>query len=85
MNHTQLEPELSQALGQCHDFINQNFPSATLVKTASTAAAARALLDNPPDCAAICSAVCATLFDGLEVLFTGIQNQQCRTIIFRLI
>lgn len=53
----------------------------SLVKTASTAAAAQALFDNPPDCAAICSAVCATLFDGLEVLFTSIQNQQCGTMI----
>jgi len=65
-----------QALGQCRDFINRNLPSVSLVKTASTAAAAQALLDNPPDCAAICSAVCTTLFDGLEVLFTGIQNQR---------
>jgi len=65
-----------QALGQCRDFLNRNLPSVSLVKTNSTAAAAQALLDNPSDCAAICSAVCATLFDGLEVLFTGIQNQQ---------
>ncbi|KAF8168006.1 Prephenate dehydratase-domain-containing protein [Crassisporium funariophilum] len=65
-----------QALGQCRDFISQYLPSAHLVKTPSTAAAAQALLDSPPDCAAICSRICATLFDGLEVLFTGIQNQQ---------
>ena len=50
------------------------------MKTASTAAAAEALIDSPPDCAAICSAVCAALFDELEVLFTGIQNQKCRTM-----
>lgn len=44
------------------------------MKTASTAAAAQSLLTEPPDCAAICSTVCAKLYEGLEILFTGIQD-----------
>ena len=44
----------------------------------STAAAAKALLDSPPDCAAIGSIICATLFEELEILFTNIQNEQCK-------
>ncbi|KAF8078523.1 Prephenate dehydratase-domain-containing protein [Lyophyllum atratum] len=63
-----------QALGQCRDFIKSRLPSASLVKTTSTAAAARALLDNPPNCAAICSRLCASLFN-LSILYEGIQNQ----------
>lgn len=66
-----------QALGQCRDFIAHKLPGAETIKTPSTAAAAKALLDNPPDCAAICSSICATLFEGLEILFTGIQNERC--------
>ncbi|KAJ3514373.1 hypothetical protein NLJ89_g2412 [Agrocybe chaxingu] len=65
-----------QALGQCRSFIAEKLPSACTIKTSSTAAAARTLFDNPPDCAAICSNICATLFEGLEILFAGIQNEQ---------
>ncbi|CAA7266536.1 unnamed protein product [Cyclocybe aegerita] len=65
-----------QALGQCRSFIAEKLPSAYTIKTSSTATAAQALLDNPLDCAAICSSICATLFDGLEILFSGIQNEQ---------
>lgn len=48
------------------------------MKTKSTAAAARELLDSPSDCAAICSSICAELFPGLEILFAGIQNERCK-------
>ncbi|EDR15630.1 uncharacterized protein LACBIDRAFT_300746 [Laccaria bicolor S238N-H82] len=64
-----------QALGQCQEFLATHLPLATLEKSTSTAAAARALLDNPPECAAICSQICATLFQGLEVLHQGIQGE----------
>lgn len=40
----------------------------------STAAAARALLDGPPSQAAICSKLCASMFNGLEALREGIQT-----------
>ena len=53
-------------------------PGAVYVKTKSTAAAARELLDSPSDCAAICSGICAELFPGLEILFTAIQNERCK-------
>ncbi|PFH54566.1 hypothetical protein AMATHDRAFT_52207, partial [Amanita thiersii Skay4041] len=62
-----------QALGQCQTFLGMRLPAARQIKTVSTASAARALLDSPPDCAAICSKVCANLFDDLQVLFEGIQ------------
>ncbi|KAJ7109156.1 Prephenate dehydratase-domain-containing protein [Mycena epipterygia] len=63
-----------QALGQCRGFLARNFPSASLEKVASTAAAAEAVLASPTS-AAICSKLCATVFDGLEILFEGIQDQ----------
>ncbi|KAJ7721074.1 Prephenate dehydratase-domain-containing protein [Mycena maculata] len=63
-----------QALGQCRDFLAQNFPSVALEKAASTAAAAQAVLTSR-NSAAICSKLCATVFDGLEVLFEGIQDR----------
>ncbi|KAJ7752077.1 Prephenate dehydratase-domain-containing protein [Mycena metata] len=63
-----------QALGQCRGFIAKNFPSASLEKVASTAAAAEAVLTSS-DSAAICSKLCATVFDGLEILFESIQDQ----------
>jgi prephenate dehydratase len=44
------------------------------VKALSTASAARALLDEPPDCAAICSKLCASLFCGLDILQEGIEE-----------
>ncbi|KAF8198938.1 Prephenate dehydratase-domain-containing protein [Pholiota molesta] len=65
-----------QALGQCRDFLAENLPNADTVKTKSTAAAARELLESPPNCAAICSAICAQLLPELETLFTSIQNER---------
>ncbi|TFK41061.1 Prephenate dehydratase-domain-containing protein [Crucibulum laeve] len=64
-----------QALGQCQDFIADKFPAALTEKMPSTASAARALLENPPNCAAICSKICAHIFEGLEVLREGIQKE----------
>ncbi|KAJ6547340.1 Prephenate dehydratase-domain-containing protein [Mycena capillaripes] len=63
-----------QALGQCRGFLARHFPSASLEKVASTAAAAQAVLTSS-DAAAICSRLCATVFDGLEILFEGIQDR----------
>ena len=40
----------------------------------STAAAAKAVLGSC-DSAAICSSICTTVFDGLEILYEGIQDQ----------
>lgn len=67
----------TQALGQCQTFLKKNLPGVVTKQTASTAAAARALLDEPPDCGAICSAICDQIYEGLDVLYTGIQDVQC--------
>ncbi|KAG2044740.1 Prephenate dehydratase-domain-containing protein [Suillus americanus] len=69
-----------QALGQCKAFLKEFLPRASLVPTDSTASAARALLNPPSESfdpfksAAICSTVVTSLFPGLEVLRTGIQD-----------
>ncbi|KAF9460798.1 Prephenate dehydratase-domain-containing protein [Collybia nuda] len=64
-----------QALGQCQRFLKSHLPLATLVKTSSTAAAAKTVVDSPANCAAIASKICVTLFDGLTVQYEGIQNE----------
>ncbi|KAF9044809.1 PDT-domain-containing protein [Hymenopellis radicata] len=66
-----------QALGQCSTFIGQHLPGVSIKKTSSTAAAARAVLSGPSNtAAAICSKICATIFEGTEILREGIQNQK---------
>ncbi|KAF6766287.1 Prephenate dehydratase-domain-containing protein [Ephemerocybe angulata] len=65
-----------QALGQCANFVRQHLPNASTQATASTAAAARMLLDRPPTSAAISSRACANIYDGLEVLREGIQRDE---------
>lgn len=47
----------------------------------STAAAATAVLERD-DTAAICSKVCTTIYEGLEVLYEGIQNEDSMHILF---
>jgi len=76
-----------QALGQCSRFISEHLPHAKLVKTASTAAAAQAILSDsePTECAAICSNLCATVFDGLKVLYEGIQNEKVNSTRFYIL
>lgn len=66
-----------QALGQCRVFLAKNFPSASLHKTKSTAAAAETLSgsDSLSSAAAICSRLCASFFPELEILFQGIQDE----------
>ena len=70
----------SQALGQCSQYLSEHFPDAILEKRPSTADAAMSLLDPDEgfegDRAAICSSVCATMFENLEVVATGIQNEK---------
>jgi len=68
-----------KALGQCTKFISEKLPGVTTVRTSSTAAAAKALLEAEEDSAAIASSVCATVFPGLEVLYRGIQNEQSKS------
>ncbi|KAF8622892.1 hypothetical protein AX15_006657 [Amanita polypyramis BW_CC] len=63
-----------QALGQCQAFLKIHLPDVEQMRMPSTASAARALLENPPDCAAICSRLCVSMFNGLEILREGIQT-----------
>lgn len=64
----------AQALGQCSRWLAEHLPGVALVKTASTAGAAEALGAGEAGDAAICSAVCTSVYEGLEILQEGIQN-----------
>ncbi|ESK92214.1 prephenate dehydratase [Moniliophthora roreri MCA 2997] len=74
-----------QALGQCRGFIANNLPHAATRKMASTAAAAKALLSSPANHAAICSKICIKMFEGLEVLHEGIQDEHSNYTRFYII
>jgi prephenate dehydratase len=53
-------------------------PNASVEKMASTSGAAQALTSpeyKTSGCAAICSKICAEIFDGLDVLLEGIQDK----------
>ncbi|KAF9229393.1 PDT-domain-containing protein [Gyrodon lividus] len=69
-----------QALGQCRTWLAEHLPTASLVPMDSTASAAEKLLSAEPGgldsrkCAAICSSVVVTIYEGLEVLQEGIQD-----------
>ena len=63
-----------EALGQCRRFIAEKLPNASVESTSSTSAAAQ-MTHGSSECAAICSRLCATLFQGLEVLYEGIQDE----------
>ncbi|KAH9858192.1 PDT-domain-containing protein [Lenzites betulinus] len=76
-----------QALGQCSNFLTENFPGIPRVKVPSTSAAAQSVLycgEDPgePETAAICSAQCAEMFDGLDILHRDIQNEASNTTRF---
>jgi prephenate dehydratase len=80
-----------QALGQCKAFLKEFLPRASLVPTDSTAGAARTLLNPPSEgfdplkSAAICSMVVISLFPGLEVLHTGIQDGESNMTRFYIV
>ncbi|GJJ09504.1 hypothetical protein Clacol_003727 [Clathrus columnatus] len=62
-----------QALGQCKHWLKEHVPNAELLKVASTAGAAKMI--NSREEAAICSKICAELYEGLEVIAQGIQDE----------
>ncbi|KAJ3750261.1 Prephenate dehydratase-domain-containing protein [Lentinula detonsa] len=65
-----------QALGQCQKFLAERLPSATTTGTISTAAAAQKVSKSQTlNMAAICSEICITTFENLEILVRGIQDQ----------
>ncbi|THV04844.1 PDT-domain-containing protein [Dendrothele bispora CBS 962.96] len=67
-----------QALGQCQAFLSKYLPKASKKKMDSTAAAAEALIKCPDatKSAAICSKICVSMFEGLQLLREGIQDEQ---------
>lgn len=68
-----------QALGQCGQFIRSHLKDAVLVKTPSTVAGVEAILNDKQygsSSAAIASSVCELLFDGIQVLHKGIQDEK---------
>ncbi|RPD82036.1 PDT-domain-containing protein [Lentinus tigrinus ALCF2SS1-7] len=76
-----------QALGQCSRFLSERLPGIARTKVPSTSTAASAVLccgegTDEPESAAICSAHCASLFDGLEILYHDIQNEASNTTRF---
>ncbi|KAF9265870.1 PDT-domain-containing protein [Marasmius fiardii PR-910] len=65
-----------QALGQCSGFLAKHLPQASTMKMTSTAAAAEAISKSPGSThAAICSKMCLKMFEGLELLREGIQDE----------
>jgi len=67
-----------QALGQCSQFLSERLPESKTVKTPSTAYAASLLLEDEYglNSAAICSRICVNLYEGLDMLYEGIQNEK---------
>ena len=61
-----------QALGQCRKWLRKNYPSVSLVETASTATAAQ-MAAGDPDAAAIASSFAAHLY-GLRVVRSQIED-----------
>ncbi|KAH7104457.1 PDT-domain-containing protein [Auriculariales sp. MPI-PUGE-AT-0066] len=66
-----------QALGQCSNFLRSSLPHTTQLKCASTAEAARLVLQDLPGAgrAAICSRIVVSLYPGLQILRQSIQDQ----------
>jgi prephenate dehydratase len=59
-------------------------PNASVDKMASTSGAAQALTSpeyKSSGCAAICSKICTEIFDGLDLLFEGIQDKDGALVI----
>lgn len=79
-----------QALGQCRSFLARLLPRATLVPTDSTASAAEDISSgktafDPYRCAAICSSIVTTVFEGLEVLQQNIQDGEANSTRFFMV
>jgi len=63
-----------QALAQCRRYLKENLPSAELVETSSTAAAAK-LASESNGIAAICTELAAQIY-GMRVLASGIEDNR---------
>ncbi|KAI0778574.1 PDT-domain-containing protein [Trametes elegans] len=79
-----------QALGQCSHFLSEHLPGVPRLKVPSTSAAAQSILycgagTDEPESAAICSAQCAQMFDGLDVLAHEIQDEASNSTRFYIL
>jgi prephenate dehydratase len=75
---------ISQALGQCREFLRRRLPQAKLYETASTAEAARVVSVNGLPIAAVASEKAARLY-GLDILARGIQDEEGNSTRFLLV
>lgn len=70
-----------QALAQCKDTLKYSYPEQKLVSgegdmvDQATAAKALAAGELPDTTAVLCSKVCATMYDSLEILARGLQDR----------
>jgi chorismate mutase/prephenate dehydratase len=72
-----------EALGQCRRWLENNMKGVELVNVSSTANAAK-MASQEPNCGAICSEVCADLYE-LVLLEKGIQDEKGNTTRFFVI
>ncbi len=73
----------AQSLGQCHNWLEQNFPGVERIAVVSNAEAAR-IASGASDAAAIASRTAAPLY-GLEVLAANIEDDPSNTTRFVVI
>ena len=72
-----------QALAQCKNYIQNNFPKADLVEAQSTARAAQIVADKK-NCAAIAPRLCSSLY-SLNILDKNVQDNSSNTTVFALV
>lgn len=74
-----------QVLGQCRQWLQQHFPSAEQVSTASTTAAARIARNHAQEGAAALGSRLAGELNGLKILEANIQDKATNTTRFAVI
>ncbi len=74
-----------QVLGQCREWLRQNFPLAEQVPTASTTVAARIAREEAEAGAAALGGILAAKLNGLRVLEENIQDKATNTTRFAVI
>ncbi len=70
-----------QALGQCHNFLQEHCHRAELLETASTAQAAQMALESGSECACLCGGAAVEL-TGIPVLMANVEDSASNTTRF---
>lgn len=70
-----------QALGQCRNFLQENFHKAELLETASTAQAAQLAYESGGECACLCSSAAMQVV-GLPALMENVEDAANNTTRF---